>query len=61
MKWFAAFVIVLFSLTFTVVYSSNTDTREKTAACKAAGGYPLITRGVFRDCLVGVKSIEVKP
>lgn len=34
------------------------SSREHRKECEAKGGYVLMERGVFQDCLLGVKSIK---
>ncbi len=43
---------------FYLVYLGAERSGKDMKDCEGRGGYALVERGVFKDCLVGVKSIK---
>lgn len=58
-KSFITLLLVIFILVFTAGLTVGIkDSQRRATECREKRGYPLMERGVFQDCLLGVKSIK---
>jgi hypothetical protein len=51
--------MLLFITAFVVVILiSACGQNKRVESCRERGGYPITERGLYRDCVVGIKSID---
>lgn len=52
------FMVLMIIGFFYLVYKGTEKSDSQVVACRDKGGYALMERGVFQDCLKGVEVIE---